>query len=512
MKLTDLLNFDNIAIQCHNDPDADAIASGYGILCYLREHGKTASLVYGGENEIKKSNLVLMVDILKIPIRHVADLEGKPKLLLTVDCQYGEQNVEKFPCQTPEVAVIDHHKVRRGVLPELKEIRDNYGACATIVWDMLRDEGFDVEGDENLSTALYYGLFMDTNKLQELRHPKDRDLRDALEFRGSRSILLQLQSRNLSMKELKIAGTALSGCDYYKEYRTSVAGVEQCDPNILGIISDMMIEVDDIDVAVAYCRQAGGVKFSVRGCGWETQAQQLAQYLAEGIGNGGGHMRKAGGFLKNGLLAEARGNRNLHEFITARLESYFEEQDVVRLGSPDIPDLSGESLYEKQRLPIGYVYVRDLGYPPNTELRIRMLEGDRIETVQNDTVLIIGVESEVYTNDEAYFLSHNDLSDRPYEFHGEYAPTVREAVQAEVPDMAVGEVKSLEEVARVCIPKSSSCIRARQLQRRTKVLNEARQECMQGMPGDWLVARDENRSDMYIIKGHIFEKTYKKKG
>ncbi len=510
MKLTDLLAFDNIAIQCHNDPDADAIASGYGLLCYLQAQGKRARLVYGGANEIRKSNLVLMVDILKIPIEHVTGLDWEPELLLTVDCQYGEQNVEKFSYEAP-AAVIDHHKVRKGDLPELKEIRDSYGACATVVWDMLEDAGFRVEENESLSTALYYGLFMDTNKMQELRHPKDRDLRDSLEFRGSRSILLQLQSRNLSMKELKIAGTALSGCNYFKEHKAAVAGVEPCDPNILGIISDMMIEVDDIDVAVAYCRQAGGVKFSVRSCGWEIQAQQLARYLADKIGNGGGHMRKAGGFLKNGLLGETQGDMGLHEFITSRLVSYFKEQDLIYLGSRDIPDLSGEPLYEKQRLPIGYVYARDLGYPANTELRVRMLEGDKIVTVRDDMVILIGVEAEVYTNDEAYFLSHNDLSDRPYEFHGEYAPPVREAVQAEIPDMAVGEVKSLEEAARVCVPKSSSCIRARQLVRRAKVLNEERQECMQGMPGDWLVAREENPKDIYIIKGHIFEKTYKKK-
>ena len=46
MKLTDLLAFDNIAIQCQNDPDADPIASGYGLLCYLQAQGKGAMLVY----------------------------------------------------------------------------------------------------------------------------------------------------------------------------------------------------------------------------------------------------------------------------------------------------------------------------------------------------------------------------------------------------------------------------------------------------------------------------------
>ena len=30
MKLRELLNYNRIVIQCHDNPDADAIASGYG--------------------------------------------------------------------------------------------------------------------------------------------------------------------------------------------------------------------------------------------------------------------------------------------------------------------------------------------------------------------------------------------------------------------------------------------------------------------------------------------------
>ena len=35
MRLKELLQFDEIIIQCHDNPDADAIASGYGLYCYF---------------------------------------------------------------------------------------------------------------------------------------------------------------------------------------------------------------------------------------------------------------------------------------------------------------------------------------------------------------------------------------------------------------------------------------------------------------------------------------------
>lgn len=88
MKLSDLLQFDNIIVQCHDNPDADALASGFGVYEYLRMNGKSPRLVYGGRNIIHKSNLVLMVDSLGIPIEHV-DFLDNPQLLVTVDCQYG---------------------------------------------------------------------------------------------------------------------------------------------------------------------------------------------------------------------------------------------------------------------------------------------------------------------------------------------------------------------------------------------------------------------------------------
>ncbi len=75
MKLNELLEFNHIVIQCHDNPDADAIASGYGIYSYLRANGRQARLIYGGREPVKKSNLTLMVEMLDIPIEYVRELE-----------------------------------------------------------------------------------------------------------------------------------------------------------------------------------------------------------------------------------------------------------------------------------------------------------------------------------------------------------------------------------------------------------------------------------------------------
>lgn len=301
MKLRELLEFNQIVVQCHDNPDADAIASGYAVYTYLKNHGKEVRLVYSGRNVIRKSNLVIMIRELEIPIEHVrnTEKESPAELLVTVDCQYGEGNVSLYPAQT--VAVIDHHRVNRK-MPALSEIQSNLGACATLLWNMLKEEGVDVNEDENLATALYYGLFTDTGGMEVIYHEKDMELRDTAKY--DEGLITKLRNANISIEELETAGAALLRCDYNEQYRFAVVKSGPCDPNVLGLISDMVLEVDAVDVCLVFAVLQNGVKLSVRSCLEEVKANELAAKLCMGMGSGGGHHVKAGGFMQLGLLTK----------------------------------------------------------------------------------------------------------------------------------------------------------------------------------------------------------------
>ena len=108
MMLDELLGYDHVTIQCHDNPDADAIASGYGLYCFFRDKGKDTRLLYSGRNKVRKANLMLMVEKLHIPLEYQPQMEDTVDgLLITVDCQYGAGNVTELPAE--EIAVIDHH-------------------------------------------------------------------------------------------------------------------------------------------------------------------------------------------------------------------------------------------------------------------------------------------------------------------------------------------------------------------------------------------------------------------
>lgn len=367
MKLSQLLKYNQIIVQCHDNPDADAIASGYAIYTYLKEHGKDVRLVYGGRNVIRKSNLVMMIKELEIPIENVrhTSKEEPTELLITVDCQHGEGNVTHYPAET--VAVIDHHRVSKK-LPKLQEVQSNLGACSTLVWNMLKDEGIDPNENENLATALYYGLYTDTGRLEEIYHEKDMELRDNAKYNVG--LITKLRNANISIEELETAGAALLRCDYNEQYRFAVVKAGPCDPNVLGLISDMVLEVDAIDVCVVFSVMTNAVKLSIRSCEEDIKANELAAKLCMGIGSGGGHLVKAGGTIQMNLLtkeyeaycrridteprmvldetggAERPSMSAIKSFLEDRMIEYFENKEQIEAVIFDLDGTLLNTLYD----------------------------------------------------------------------------------------------------------------------------------------------------------------------
>ena len=499
LRLKDFLQYDNIVIQCHDNPDADALASGFALQRYFEKEGRKVRFIYGGRSAVCKSNLILMIANLGIEVEHVETLE-KPGLLITVDCQYGESNVTKFDAD--RIAVIDHHQVS-GELPALSLVRSNYGSCATVLYELLQLEDFDINADDNLATALYYGLMTDTGGFAEISHPSDRDLRDFVRPRNADIVLFR--NSNLSREELVIAGDALKHAHYFEDRAYAIVEARPCDPNILGIISDMLLEVDSVDDCLVYSMMPFGVKISVRSCVREVKASELASFLTEGYGGGGGHLIKAGGLLKKDLL-EAAGisyeSDTIRQFLFARMQEYYENTEILYAGER-IEDISKLTHYTKKEVRVGYVECEKLA-PAGTVIMIRTLEGDVDVEVREDLVILIGVDGEVYpTNRQKFREGYKDLPGEEYVCPVDYAPRVT--------DIRTGNRVSLLPFAKPCVAAGGAGIYARELDHRVKVFTVwDPDKYYLGVPGDYLAVRADDPSDIYVIAREIFLKTYVK--
>ena len=505
MELNSILEYERVILQCHDNPDPDAIGSAFALYRFLKERGKDAEIVYSGFSKIQKSNMILLIDKLGIPMRYIdrgADENAvgadEKTLLLTVDCQYGAGNVKKLLSEN--IAVIDHH-VTEGVPPALSDIRPFLGSCSTLVWLLLDEAGFEFANHPDVCTALYYGLYTDTNSLAEVVHPLDRDLRDNIKYDAG--LMKRLQNSNLSINDLTVAGKTLVTNWISKDTRSAVFEAEPCDPNILGFTSDIALQVDDIDVCVVFCRVSGGIKLSVRSCVREVMANELAARLCEGVGSGGGHKDKAGGFISENALADK--DISPSQFLGARFSKYFSDYDLIYSGQP-VLDLDTFKRCRKRDIPVGFACSANI-FPEGSELVVRTLEGDTFITAGRDIYIMIGIRQEVWPIKRAKFEASYRVLDGPYmpdkRFLNQdrYEPTVKERVE--------GRSISILPFAKSCVPTGETAVLVKKLTRRTKVFTSWNREgYMFGDSGDYLAVREDDLNDVYVIEKDIFNATY----
>lgn len=320
--LQKLLPYKNICIQCHNNPDADAIGASFGIQCFLESKGIKSRIVYGGAPAIKKSCLKMMVKDCGIEIENVSCLPSCD-LVLYVDCQRGNGNVQTFEAE--KFMIIDHH---------IKMVEDNddcliksdYQSCSTLVWELLQEEGFDIKANQLLAVALLYGLYTDTSCFADLYGNTDIAMRQDLFC--SQPLFEKLMKSNMTVAELMIASDAMMHHYFDVDHRFAIIESLKCDQSVLGIIGDFMIQVDAIQLSFAYSDCGAGYQISLRSCSDRIRADLIAAYVCKGIGSGGGHAKKAGGYIDKTKFTQIHGDKAVFSVVHQLVTEFFQSNII----------------------------------------------------------------------------------------------------------------------------------------------------------------------------------------
>lgn len=500
--LNDLLDYDNIVIQCHDFPDADTLASGYALYWFLNGKNKNVRLIYSGTREITKPNLLLMLSFFNIPVEYVksGELGFVPELLVTVDCVDGQKNVTHFDAVAH--MAIDHHE---SVMDdnENNDIRPGYGSCSTIMSVLLREAGCDYNDDIKVASALYYGLFTDTSGLSEIVNPNDKDLRDEAKF--NQSNMMCLINSNISKEEMTIVSKTLLDIDYGEEnsQQYAVASAEQCDPNVLGFINDLILQVQDVKISVVWCYVANGVKISVRSCTNEIKANELAKEICRDFDPkaGGGHSKKAGGFI-NSRIYEEIGPGNISAYIEKKIKKHCSEYSIIH--SMDYSfDKEEFSEYEKKFVKKGYIPSCEL-FENGTAFIVRSTaEGGDKEVIASENVYIMIDDEGAYPIKKEKFENSYTVIDEKYvyDLKCDYIPKA-------ICKSTMEGRKITEPVS--CVSKPAK-VYAKEIKNKIKLFTPWDENNYEtGESGDFLVCSTENTKDMYIIEKDKFKQLYKK--
>lgn len=292
-KLAALCQGKHIYIQTHNFPDPDAIASAFGLQRLLALYDVQSTLCYDGRiDKLSASKMLEAFQIQMFSYEQLRPNMAEEDYVICVDAQKHSGNITDFVGD--EVACIDHHPTFVPMEYQYQDIRLT-GACSTMIAQYFRQIA--CKPDQNTATALLYGLKMDTLQFTRGVTELDIEMFAYLFPLCNQETLARLERNNMEFNDLKAYGAAIESIEIYDKVGISDVSFP-CPDALIAILSDFILALQEVEVAVVFSHREDGIKFSVRSEAPAVHAGHLVRDALQGYGDGGGHAEMAGGMIR----------------------------------------------------------------------------------------------------------------------------------------------------------------------------------------------------------------------
>lgn len=299
LSLISLCKGHKVYIQTHNFPDPDAISSAFGLQKLLEHYDIQSTICHEGQiDKLSSVKLRQKCNIEIFPYEEIQDQMTEDDKIILVDCQKNNGNTTDFIGD--EFAAIDHHPTFKQVEYQYKDLRIT-GACASIIADYYRD--LHVPPTVEVATALLYGLRMDTFQFSRGVTAFDIEMFAYLFEYADNQLLTALESNNLEFSDLKAYGASIDSILIHGKVGFSCIDF-YCPDGLVASLSDFILSLAEVEVAVVFSLRKNGYKFSVRSEREDVHAGNLTNQAIGTIGNGGGHAEMAGGFVLTEKMQE----------------------------------------------------------------------------------------------------------------------------------------------------------------------------------------------------------------
>lgn len=296
LELVKTLADHTVYIQTHNFPDPDAIASAFGLQNFLAYHGVPSTLCYDGKiDRLSVKKMLETFGITMFSKNDVPDMTEDDYIVL-VDSQKKNSNVTDLIGD--EVACIDHHPIFFPYNYLYQDIRP-VGSCSCLIASYFQST--DTPISPKCAAALAYGIKMDTADFTRGTTALDTEMLSFLFGHADWDLVSGMYYNTMEFNDLQAYGAAIQNIQIFD--RTGFAYIPfNCAPALIAIISDFILSLDVVDIAIIYALQTEGIRFSVRSEQKRIHAGNLIARVLKPYGDGGGHPSMAGGMIPAGNL------------------------------------------------------------------------------------------------------------------------------------------------------------------------------------------------------------------
>lgn len=308
-------DYQQILVVMHDNPDPDAIASGWGVEVLVRERLKKPVRVIGGGAIVRAENRH-MVELLRPPIELVDEvcIDDQTATVL-VDCGVEATNHLLTRHGIMPVGIIDHHtNGKKSLALPFTDIRTDVAASATITASYLREQGIDP--GPKLATAMLYAVRTETCGYETHFSSLDREILTWLTGFGEPEVLAEIANAPLTRGYFADLLLALQRTFLYGEvaicFLPRAGGAE-----IVGEVADMLVRCHGVRSVLCAAIIDDDLLISTRTERDSDSAVLLLQKSLEGLGGAGGHLHRAGGKI-SGIDRGARAEEELFDQLRSR--------------------------------------------------------------------------------------------------------------------------------------------------------------------------------------------------
>lgn len=281
-----------IMVIMHNNPDPDAIATGWALLLLVDSRLHKPARLLGRGAVLRAENLQLL-KLLQPPIELVEEIS--PDALtatVLVDCSPASVN-HLLGEQKAPVAVIDHHEAKGdGFRIPFRDVRPKVTASASIASEYMREQH--IEPGPKIATALLYAIRTEMIGAQKALSRVDHSVLRWLSGFAEHKLLSEIENPPLPRTYYE---ELLLGLDSVLVYADSAVCFlpRITAPEIVGEFADLLIRCDGLQYVLCGSRVGDDFLLSARSKGGERTALSLLNQTLRGLGDSGGHLHRAGG-------------------------------------------------------------------------------------------------------------------------------------------------------------------------------------------------------------------------